>query len=243
MAERNQEGSLLSSPDATANLEKQSRNVAYQCSISCHLQGNQLQPRHQATKSHSETNLARLVLDKRAERHSPIKQLEKRDSLSSLRSLNSYLSVVEGVDADYAFEDETVFNDETEEDDRRLLQGKPKLRQRQSMISGVSVNSLLSVVEDDSHVLNHVNSTPASADNPTIRILAPEDDERENKTLPENGQSRNTESLTEKKKKRRGTGRMTSDERSQTGRVSNLQYVGCLSHEPCLMTLAPTSLL
>ena len=195
--------------------------MAYQRSISCHLLGNQLQPRHQAAKSHSEVNLGRLVVDKHAGRHSPNKQLEKRDSVSSLRSLNSFLSVIEGVDADYAFEDEPVFNEQTEEDDRTLLQVKPTQHQRQSMISGVSVNSLLSVVEEDSHVLSHVHNTSASADNPTIRILAPEDGEKENKALPENGQSRNSESLIENRKERRGTGRTTSDERSQTGRVSN----------------------
>ena len=211
----------MRSPDATANSVKQPKHVTYNRSISCHLLGNQLQPHVRATKSHSEANLAILAVDKRSPKYSPIKQLqnlEKRDSLGSLRSLNSFLSTCEGMDADYLVEDDSLFNIEPEEDDKRTLQVKPKLPQRHSMVSGMSVNSLLSLVEEDSHV--HNTSTPA--DNPVICIKGPEDDagehEMENQTLIENGHLPNTESAVEKK--RGGTGRTTSDERSQTGRVS-----------------------
>ena len=207
------------SRNTSANPAKLSRNVAYHRSTSCHVLGNQPQLRDQAFKSNSEVNLARLAVDKRAAKHSPIKQLqklEKQDSLTSLRSLNSYLSICEGMDANYLVEDDSVFNNEPEEGHGRLLQVKPKLSKRQSMISGVSVNSLLSLVEED----GHVHDTLSLADNPAIFINAPEDDERENQTLNEHEQPINSASPTKERKERGGTGRTTSDERSQTGRVS-----------------------
>lgn len=154
-------------------------------------------------------------MDKHSPRHSPVKQpqkLEKHDSLSSLRSLNSYLSGCDGMDANYLLEDESVY----EEDEKKFLHVKPDLRQRQSMISGGSLNSFLSLVEDD-----HVRHTSASVDYPTIRISTPEDDKKENKTVTEKEEFQNGELTTEKRKERSRKGRTTSDERSQTGSVSN----------------------
>ena len=216
MTETKQTNMEVNSPGASENLAKQSKHVTNHRSVSCHLLSNQPRPRDQTVKSHSDVNLARLVTDKRAAKHSPIKQLQKlerQDSLASLRSLNSYLSLCDGMDVDYLVEEESLFGDEPEEGSRGvLLQVNPKLRQRQSMISGVSVNSLLTLVEED----GHVTDAAALVDNPPICITAPKDNERENQV------SRNTEFPIDERKERRETARTTSDENSQTGRVSGL---------------------
>ena len=189
-------------------------------SVSCHLPGNKLHPHQQAGKSQSEVNLARLVVDKHAGNRSPVKQLQKlehRDSFASMRSLNSFLSVCEGLDANYEVEDESLFDNEPVKDDRTALEFSPELHHQRSVVSGVSVNSLLSLIEDTK---GHVDRPPV------ICIKEPEDSpdikEKENQTLITNG-----ELPAEKSEKRGGTGRITSDEKSQTGRVGLHNVVIC----------------
>lgn len=198
---------------------KQPKKVAYARSVSCHLLGNELHPGNHAGKSRSEANLAKLAIDKNAGKLSPVKQLQKpenRDSFASMRSLNSFLSVCEGMDADYLVEDDSFLNNEPDEDDKKPLVFTPNLQHRQSVASDVSVNSVLSLVEED--------TAAGPVEVPLLTVKEPEDSaveqEKENQDFIDTRQSGSTEPATEKREKRGGTGRTTSDEKSQTGRVS-----------------------
>ncbi len=192
--------------------------MTYARSVSCHLLGNELHSGNQAGKSLSEANLARLVIDKHAGKLSPVKQLQKlenRNSFASMHSLNSYLSGCEGMDADYLVEDDSFLNNEQDEDDGKPLVFTPKLQHQQSVASDVSLNSVLSSVEKD---------TAGPVDLPVFSIKEPGDSTveqaKENQSLIENRPSGNTEPAAEKREKRGGTGRITSEEKSQTGKVS-----------------------
>ncbi|KAJ7390667.1 hypothetical protein OS493_023379 [Desmophyllum pertusum] len=185
----------VQSPDTSPQTGKQSKTMAYMRSVSCHHLGNEFHPRNHAEKSQSEVNLARL---------SPMKQFQKRenrDSLASVRSLNSYLSLCEGIDVNYVEEDDCLLNNEPGEDDETPLDFTPKLQHQQSVASDASVNSLLSLVEED---------TAGLVDRPKICINEPEDSTgeqaKENQNLIENGRSSNTELAAEKKERRGGTG-------------------------------------
>ena len=193
-------------------------------SVSCH-HGNQLQYRYHATKSHDEAHLTRLRMEKNAAKHLSSKTLQrpnKRDSVSSLGSLNSYLSICEGLDAECLSEGEAVFSDDIAEgNDRLLLQASSTVRQRQSLISGFSLNSLLSLVEAD----GHVNSRLTSGDNPTISLdVLEESVDSEDKVLNENDSRERIESW-DKRKEGRTIGRTTTEERSPTGRVSSMNLL------------------
>lgn len=157
-------------------------------------------------------------MDKHPGKRSPIKHLQKlenRDSLASMRSLNSFLSGCEGMDADYMLEDDPLLDIEPNEDDEKLLESSPKLKHQQS-VSDVSLNSLLTLAEED--------TSGIEIDRPTIVIKGPEDSDeervKENKSLIEKRRSKNTDLPAVKRERRGGTGRTTSDEKSQTGKVS-----------------------
>ena len=193
--------------------------MAYARSVSCHHLGNELHPRDHAGKSQSEVNLARLAVDKHAGKRSPIKhsqKLENRDSLASMRSLNSFLSVCEGMDADCMVEDDPLVDIEPEKDDGKPLDSTPKLQQQQSVATDVSLNSLLTLAEED--------TSGIEVDKPTIIIKEPEDSDeepvKENKSLIEKRRLGSADPPAGKRVRRGGTGRTTSDEKSQTGRVS-----------------------
>ncbi|KAJ7390663.1 hypothetical protein OS493_023375 [Desmophyllum pertusum] len=125
---------------------KQQKKMAYMRSVSCHHLGNELHPRNHAAKSQSEVNLARLVVNKNAGKLSPMKQKrENRDSLASMRSLNSYLSLCEGIDVNYVEEDDCLLNNELTKMTKTPLAFTPKLQHQQSVASDASVNSLLSL--------------------------------------------------------------------------------------------------
>ncbi|XP_022801988.1 multidrug resistance-associated protein 1-like isoform X2 [Stylophora pistillata] len=198
---------------------KKSRNVAYNRSVSCHHLGNELHPRHQAAKSQSEVNLARLVVEKQSGNQSPLKKLqylENRHSFVSLLSLNSLLSGCEGLDANYAVEDEPIFDNANDEDEAVSSLGvPPNFQHQRSVVSGVSVNSLLSLVEED--IEDRVEKPPVifinePEDSPSIR-------EKENESLLAKEGNVERENIVEKREKKGKAGRTTSDERSQTGRV------------------------
>lgn len=215
---RKQERGRVDSHGTSLQSQKQPKKVAYARSVSCHLLGNELHPVNHAGKSQSEANLTRLAIEKHAGKLSPVKQLQKlenRDSFASMRSLNSYLSGCEGMDADYLVEDDSFLNNEQDEDDGKPLVLTPKLQHHQSVASDVSVNSVLSSVEED---------TAGPSDLPVFSIKEPEDSTveqaKENQSLIENRRSGNTDPPAEKREKRGGTGRTTSDEKSQTGKVS-----------------------
>ncbi len=216
---RKQERERVDSHGASLQSHTQPKKVAYARSVSCHLLGNELHPGNHAGKSKSEANLARLVIDKQAGKLSPVKQqqkLENRNSFASMRSLNSFLSGCEGMDADYLIEDDSFLNNEQDEDDENPLVFTPKLQRQQSAASDVSVNSVLSSVEE-------VSAGPV--DLPVFSIKEPEDSTveqaKENQRLIENRRSGNTElPAAEKREKRGGAGRITSEEKSQTGKVS-----------------------
>lgn len=195
---------------------------AFHRSASCHLPGNVPHPRHQAATCHSEVNLERLAADKHTVKHSPIKQLqqlERQESFASLLSLNHQLSLCEGMDANDLVEEEFLFDDgETDEGDGRHLQVKPLLQQRHSMVSGISVNSLLSMVEK----VNHVTDTQECPGNPAICITASEDGQGERQNIVSKEQLGNMECPTKIRKGRSDTARTTSDERSQAGTVTSL---------------------
>ena len=202
--------------------------MAYARSVSCHLLGNELHSGNHAQKCQSEANLARLVIDKHASKLSPVKQLHKlenRDSFASMRSLNSFLSGCEGMDADYLVEDDSLFNNDDDEDGGRPPVVTPTLQHMQSVTSDVSVNSVLSLVEEE---------TEEPVDLPVFSIVEAEDNAmeqvKENQSLIGNKQSANTEPQAEKKERRGGTGRITSDEKSQTGRVS--YTMGMIDRDP-----------
>ena len=193
--------------------------MVYARSVSCHHLGNELRPRDHAGKSQSEVNLARLAVEKHSGKRSPIKhlqKLEKRDSLASMRSLNSFLSVCEGVDADYMLEDDTLLDIEPDEDDGKALDSSLNLQHQQSVVSNVSLNSLLTLAEED--------TSGIEVDRPSIIIKGPEDSVeepvKENKSLIEKRRSESTDSPAGKREKRGVTRRTTSDEKSQTGKVS-----------------------
>ena len=211
----------------TTESENRAGKARYHRSVSCHL-GNQLQYRYHATKSDDEAHLTRLRMDKNAAKHLSSKRLQrpsKRDTVSSLASLNSYLSICEGLDADCLIEGEAVFSDDIAEgNNRQLLQASSTVRQRQSLISGFSLNSLLSLVEAD----GHVNSRLPSGDNQTIPLdVLEESVDSEDKELNENEPRERIESW-EKRKEGRTSGRTTTEERSQTGRVSSMNLLaGC----------------
>ena len=198
--------------------------MAYARSISCHHLGNELHPRDHAGKSQSEFNLARLAVDKCAGKRSPINHLqtsENRHSLASRFSLNSFLSVCDELDVDYVLEDDPLLDIEPDGDDGQPLDSTPKLQHRQSVATDFSLNSLLTLAEEDTSGIE-VNT-------PTIVIKGPEDiDEeqvKENKSLIEKRPSGSTDPPAGKKDRRGGTRRTTSDEKSQTGRVSLLQCI------------------
>ena len=158
-------------------------------------------------------------MDKNPGKRSPIKHLQKlenRDSLASMRSLNSFLSGCEGMDADCMLEDDPLLDIEPDEDDEKLLESSPKLKHQQSVVSDVSLNSLLTLAEED--------TSGIEIDRPTIVIKGPEDSDeepvKENKSLIEKRRSKNTDPPAVKRERRGGTGRTTSDEKSQTGKVS-----------------------
>ena len=199
--------------------DKSPKEVAYARSVSCHHLGNELRPRDHAGKSQSEVNLVRLAVDKDSGKRSPLKHLQKlenRDSLASMRSLNSFLSVCEGVDADYMLEDDTLLDIESDEDDGKALDSSLNLQHQQSVASNVSLNSLLTLAEED--------TSGIEVDRPSIIIKGPEDSDgepvKENKSLIEKRRSGSTDSPAGKREKRGGTRRTTSDEKSQTGKVS-----------------------
>lgn len=210
-------------PDTSASTTNSENGKArYNRSVSCHL-GDQLQYRYHATKSRNEGNLDRLKMDMQAAKPSKrLQRPDKHDSVSSLGSLNSYLSICEGLDADCSIEGEAVFSDDiAEENNRQLLQASATVRQRQSVISGFSLNSLLSLVEADSHV----NSTLTSGDNPTISLdVLEESRDSKDKVLNQNEPRERNES-SEKGREGRTTGRTTTEERSQTGRVSSMNLL------------------
>ena len=132
-----------------------------------------------------------------------------------MRSLNSFLSGCEGMDADCMLEDDPLLDIEPDEDDEKLLESSPKLKHQQS-VSDVSLNSLLTLAEED--------TSGIEIDRPTIVIKGPEDSDeepvKENKSLIEKRRSKNTDPPAVKRERRGGTGRTTSDEKSQTGKVS-----------------------
>ncbi|CAH3177882.1 unnamed protein product [Porites lobata] len=202
---------------------------AFHRSASCHLPGNVPHPRHQAATCHSEVNLERLAADKHTVKHSPIKQLqqlERQESFASLLSLNHQLSLCEGMDANDLVEEEFLFDDrETDEGDGRHLQVKPLLQQRHSMVSGISVNSLLSMVEK----VNHVTDTQECPGNPAICITASEDGQGERQNIVSKEQLGNMECPTKIRKGRSDTARTTSDERSQAGTVKTSVIVAYIS--------------
>lgn len=206
--------------------------MAYARSVSCHHLGNELRPRDHAGKSQSEVNLARLAVDKNPGKRSPIKHLKKlenRDSLASMRSLNSFLSGCEGMDTDYMLEDDPLLDIEPDEDDGKLLESSPKLQHQQSVVSDVSLNSLLTLAEED--------SSGIEVDRPTIILKGPEDSDeepvKENKNLIEKRRSENTDPPAAKRERRGGTGRTTSDEKSQTGKVSLYSILPVSGHPKC----------
>ena len=212
--------------------DKSPKEVAYARSVSCHHLGNELRPRDHAEKSQSEVNLARLAVDKHPGKHSPIKHLQKlenRDSLASMRSLNSFLSVCEGVDADYMLEDDPLFDIEPDDDDRKAVDSSPKLQHQQSGASNVSLNSLLTLAEED--------TSGIKVDRPTIIIKGPEDSDeepvKENKSLIEKRRWKSTDPSAGKRERRGGTGRTTSDEKSQTGKVSLYNIIPVSDHPKC----------
>ena len=213
--------------------DKRSEKVVYARSISCHHLGNQLHPRDHAGKSQSEVNLARLAVDKHAGKRSPTKhfqKLENRDSLASIRSLNSFLSVCEGMDADYMVEDDPLLDIEPDGDDGKPLDATPKLQQQQSVATDLSLNSLLTLAEED--------TSGIEVDRPTIIIKGPEDSDeepvKESESLIEKRRSGSTDLPAGKRERRGGTGRTTSDEKSQTGRVSlhNVSRAGLFESQP-----------
>lgn len=218
MTVRSQTRREVSGPSPSAEIPNK---PAFHRSVSCHLPGNVPHPRHQAATSHSEVNLERLAADKHTVKRSPIKQLqqlERQESLASLLSLNHQLSLCEGMDANDVVEEDFLFDEENDEDDGRHLQVKPLLQQRHSMVSGISVNSLLSMVEK----VNHVTETQACSGNPTICLTAAEDDEGERQNIVRKEQLGNREYPTKIRKGRSDTARTTSDERSQAGTVTSL---------------------
>ncbi|KAK2566746.1 Multidrug resistance-associated protein 1 [Acropora cervicornis] len=168
--------------------------------------------RYHATKSHDEAHLTRLRMENKAAKHLSSKTLQrpnKHDSVSSLGSLNSYLSICEGLDAECLREGEDVFSDDIAEgNDRLLLQASSTVRQRQSLISGFSLNSLLSLVEAD----GHVNSRLTSGDNPTNSLdFFEESVDSEDKVLNVNESRERIESW-DKRKEGRTSGRTTTEE-------------------------------
>ena len=205
--------------DHASRPDKFSKKVAYARSVSCHHLGNERRPRDHAGKSQSEVNLARLAVDKHTGKRSPIKHLQKlenRNSLASMRSLNSFLSGCEGMDADYTLEDDPLLGIEPGEDGGKLLEFSPKLQHQKSVASDVSLNSLLTLEEAD--------TSEIAVDRPRIIIKGPEDSDeepgKENKSLIEKRQSESTDPPAGKRERRGGTGRTTSDEKSQTGKVN-----------------------
>ena len=203
--------------------DESSKMVTYARSVSCHHLGNQLRPRDHAGKSQSEVNLARLAVDTHSGKRSPIKHLQKlenRDSLASMRSLNSFLSGCEGMDVDYMLEDDTLLGIELDEDGGKLLESSPKLQHQKSIACDVSLNSLLTLAEEDTSKIED--------DRPTIIIKGPEDSDeepvKENNRLIETRRSESTDPPAGKRERRGGTGRTTSDEKSQTGKVSCKVY-------------------
>lgn len=211
----------VSSQGKSLHKGRNSRNVAYNRPVSCHHVGNELHPRHQAAKSQSEVNLARLIVDKQSGNRSPLKKLldlENRHSLVSMHSLNSLLSGCEGLDANYEVEDEPLFDTANDEDETVSSLDVPRNFQHQrSVVSGASVNSLLSLVEEEEGTKDRVEKPPV------ICINEPEDSrgmrEKENESLLANEGTGEREIVVEKREKKEKTGRTTSDERSQTGRV------------------------
>ena len=216
MTVRSQTRREVSGPSSSAEIPNK---PAFHRSVTCHLPGNVPHPRHQAATSHSEVNLERLTADKHTVKRSPIKQLqqlERQESLASLLSLNHQLSLCEGMDANDVVEEDFLFDGENDEDDGRHL-----LQQRHSMVSGISVNSLLSMVEK----VNHVTETQACPGNPTICLTAAEDDEGERQNIVRKEQLGNREYPTKIRKGRSDTARTTSDERSQAGTVTIVVYL------------------
>ena len=188
--------------------------MTFERSVSCHILGNELQSHHSATRSQSENNLARLVDDKQPGNRSPVKQvqrLENRDSCATIRSLNSFLSTCEVLDANAEVEDDSLFDDVPVEDDRMPLDFSTKLHHQRSVVSGVSVNSLSSLKEDTK---GHVDRPPMICTCMKESEDSPDMKEKETQSL-----ITNRDLPAEKSEKRCGTGRTTSDERSQTGRV------------------------
>ena len=190
-------------------------------SLSCHFHGNDFHPRNHALKSQSDANLGRLVLDKpwpskNATWLSPRKNLNKsenRDSVASMRSLNSLLSMCEGVDIDFVEDDSLCLDNEVEEYEKTSVKLNEKLPKRcQSVASDVSVNSLLSLLADK------VEEEPR-----TFAEDCREDDRQEEgseaTSLRGNERCRKTESPPGKRKRR--TGKTISVEKSQSGRVSS----------------------
>ena len=203
----------VSSQGKSLHKRRNSRNVAYNRSVSCHHLGNELHPRHQAAKSQSEVNLARLIVDKQSGNRSPLKKLldlENRHSLVSMHSLNSLLSGCEGLDANYEVEDEPLFDTANDEDETVSSLDVPRNFQHQrSVVSGASLNSLLSLVEEEESTKDRVEKPPV------ICINEPED----SPGMRENEGTGEREIVVEKREKKEKKGRTTSDERSQTGRV------------------------
>ena len=181
--------------------------MIYNRSNSCHHLDNRMRPRHHAAKSHSEANLPKLAFDKHSLKQSHIKIFQTPERGYSVSTLGSVLSICEGMDADCLLDGEAECDNEPGDENDR----KPTLHQRQSIISGFSLNSVLSLVEGDCHV----RGTSTSGDNPTICTTAPEDGvDNESKGPIENEQSGRNESVIERR------GRTTTEERSQTGMVS-----------------------
>ncbi|XP_068732803.1 multidrug resistance-associated protein 1-like isoform X2 [Montipora capricornis] len=200
------ENNQLLNTSGSINLEDDSSKVIYNRSNSCHHLDNRMRPRHHAAKSHSEANLPKLAFDKHSLKQSPIKIFATPERRYSVSTLGSVLSICEGLDADCLLDGEAECdNDPGDENDR-----KPTLHQRQSITSGFSLNSVLSLVEGD----GHVRGTSTSGDNPAICTTAPEDGvDNESKGPIENEQSARNESVIERR------GRTTTEERSQTGMV------------------------
>ena len=127
------------------------------------------------------------------------------------------------MDADYMVEDDPLVDVEPDEDDGKPLDSTPKLQHQQSLATDASLNSLLTLAEGD--------TSGIEVDRPTIIIKGPEDSDeepvKESKSLIEKRRSESTEPPARKRERRGGTGRTTSDEKSQTGRVSlyNISYV------------------
>jgi len=133
-----------------------------------------------------------------------------------MRSLNSFLSVCEGLEADYMVEEDPLVDIEPDEGVVKPLDSTPKLQHQQSVASDVSLNSLLTLAEKD--------TSGIEVDTPTIIIKGPEDSDeepvKENKSLIEKRPSGSADPTAGKRERRGRTGRTTSDEKSQTGRVS-----------------------